>query len=98
MAERAGNEASNIMPPHPTHLPPTDFKAIIGGGIGGLTLSLVEQCPGIDIDVYEQPAHYKENGAGVGIAVNPTKILHRLGVGSAANTISGERTNIHRSR
>jgi salicylate hydroxylase len=64
---------------------PADFKvAIIGGGIGGLTcaLSLAEQCPGIRIDVYEQAAQYKEIGAGVGIA---------------ANAISGERNNIHRS-
>jgi salicylate hydroxylase len=79
---------------------PADFKvAIIGGGIGGLTcaLSLAEQCPGIRIDVYEQAAQYKEIGAGVGIAVNAAKILHRLGVGKAANAISGERNNIHRS-
>jgi salicylate hydroxylase len=78
----------------------TDFKvAIIGGGIGGLTcaLSLAKQCPGIKIDVYEQAAEYTEIGAGVGIAVNAAKILHSLGVGKAANAISGERNNIHRS-
>jgi salicylate hydroxylase len=78
----------------------TDFKvAIIGGGIGGLTcaLSLANQCPGIKIDVYEQAAQYKEIGAGVGIAVNAAKILHRLGVGKAANAISGDRNKIHRS-
>jgi salicylate hydroxylase len=81
---------------HPT----ADFKvAIIGGGIGGLTcaLSLAQECPGIKIDVYEQAAQYKEVGAGVGIGVNASKILHRLGVGKAANAISGERNKIHRS-
>ena len=81
---------------HPT----TDFKvAIIGGGIGGLTcaLSLAKQCPGIKIDVYEQAAQYKEIGAGVGIGVNAAKILHQLGVGKAANAISGRRSGIHRS-
>jgi salicylate hydroxylase len=78
----------------------SDFKvAIIGGGIGGLTcaLSLAQQCPGIKIDVYEQSAQYTEIGAGVGIGVNAGKILHRLGLGSAANAISGERNKIHRS-
>ena len=81
-------------------VPTTGFKvAIIGGGIGGLTcaLSLAQQCPGIEIDVYEQAAQYKEIGAGVGIGVNAAKILHRLGLGKAANAISGERNNIHRS-
>jgi salicylate hydroxylase len=80
--------------------PNTDFKvAIIGGGIGGLTcaLSLAKQCPGIKIDVYEQSAQYKEIGAGVGIGVNAAKILHQLGVGNAANAISGHRNKIHRS-
>src|ERR1700689_3806548 len=78
----------------------TDFKvAIIGGGIGGLTcaLSLAHQCPGIKIDVYEQAAQYKEIGAGVGIGVNAAKLLHRLGLGKAANAISGERNGVHRS-
>lgn len=78
----------------------SDFKvAIIGGGIGGLTcaLSLAKQCPGIKIDVYERSAQYKEIGAGVGIGVNAGKILHQLGLGAAANAISGERNKIHRS-
>ena len=40
---------------------------------------------------------YTEIGAGVGIAVNAAKVLHKLGVGKAANAISGERNKIHRS-
>lgn len=79
---------------------PKDFTvAIIGGGIGGLScaLSLAHHCPGIRIDVYEQAPEYTEIGAGVGIAVNAAKILHRLGVGKEANAISGERNNIHRT-
>lgn len=77
-----------------------DFRvAIVGGGIGGLicALSLAQQCPGVQICVYEQASQYSEIGAGVGIAVNAAKILHFLGVGQAANKISGERSGIHRS-
>ncbi|RFU30512.1 hypothetical protein B7463_g5830, partial [Scytalidium lignicola] len=79
---------------------PLDFHvAIIGGGIGGLTtaLSLAYHCPGISISIYEQAPVYKEIGAGIGISVNATRILHRIGVGPAVNAISGERDGIHRS-
>lgn len=77
-----------------------DFHvAIIGGGIGGLTtaLSLAHHCPGISISIYEQAPAYKEIGAGIGISVNATRILHRIGVGPPCNAISGERDGIHRS-
>lgn len=79
---------------------PKNFHvAIIGGGIGGLTtaLSLAHHCPGTIIDVYEQAPEYSEIGAGVGIAVNAARVLHKLGVGKAANAISGERNRIHRT-
>ena len=81
-------------------MPPKDFHvAILGGGIGGLTcaLSLAHHCPGLRVSVFEQAPQYTEIGAGVGIGVNAAKILHRLGVGQAANKISGERDGIHRS-
>jgi len=75
--------------------------AIIGGGIGGLTtaLSLAHHCPNglLSISVYEQAPAYKEIGAGIGIGVNASRILHRIGVGNAVNAISGERDGIHRS-
>ncbi|KAJ5602274.1 hypothetical protein N7510_011808 [Penicillium lagena] len=77
-----------------------DFHiAIIGGGIGGLTtaLSLAHHCSRISISVYEQAPVYREVGAGIGIGVNATRILHRIGVGPAVNDISGERDGIHRS-
>jgi salicylate hydroxylase len=79
---------------------PAFHVAVVGGGIGGLAcvLSLAHHNPStLFIDVYEQTAQYSEIGAGVGIGVNAARILHRLGVGSEANAISGWRNDIHRS-
>lgn len=75
------------------------FKiAIIGGGIGGLfaALSLHHHCKtsNISIQVYEQASQYSEIGAGVGIGVNAAKLLHRIGVGEAANNIAGDRKGV----
>jgi salicylate hydroxylase len=72
--------------------------AIIGGGIGGLStaLSLHHHCAslGISINVYEQASEYKEIGAGVGIGINAARIIHKLGLGEAANRIAGDRNGI----
>lgn len=72
--------------------------AIIGGGIGGLfaALSLHHHCAslGISIDVYEQALEYKEIGAGVGIGINAARLIHKLGLGEAANSIAGDRNGI----
>ncbi|KIY02000.1 uncharacterized protein Z520_02138 [Fonsecaea multimorphosa CBS 102226] len=71
--------------------------AIIGGGIGGLctALSLHHHCRSdVDIDVYEQARQYKEIGAGVGIAVNAAKLLHKIGIGETVGKIAGKRTGI----
>jgi salicylate hydroxylase len=80
---------------------PSSFRiAIIGGGIGGLTcaLSLAHHlAPTVQIDVYEQAPEYREIGAGIGINVSAARILHKLGLGAAANSISGERDGVHRS-
>jgi salicylate hydroxylase len=72
--------------------------AIIGGGIGGLfsALSLHHHCAsqGISINVYEQASEYKEIGAGVGIGINAARLIHKLGLGEAANSIAGDRNGI----
>jgi salicylate hydroxylase len=54
--------------------------AIVGGGVGGLTLaaSLVQQS--ISVQVFEQDAELREIGAGVAIGGNATRLLQRLGV------------------
>jgi 2-polyprenyl-6-methoxyphenol hydroxylase-like FAD-dependent oxidoreductase len=54
--------------------------AIVGGGIGGLTLatSLLQQS--VSVQVFEQDAELREIGAGVAIGGNATRLLQRLGV------------------
>lgn len=78
---------------------PTPFRiAVIGGGIGGLccALSLHHHCSadGLELDVYEQAAQYKEIGAGIGIGVNAAKLLHKFGIGEEVNRIAGFRNGI----
>lgn len=73
--------------------------AIVGGAIGGLSCALfldhfIRTLPptphAIEIDVYEQASQYREIGAGVGIALNASKLLHNIpGVGAGMNRIQG---------
>ncbi|MFF5992660.1 FAD-dependent oxidoreductase [Prauserella flavalba] len=55
--------------------------AIIGGGIGGLTLALALRQHGITAEVFEQADELREVGAAVAIAANGSRILRRLGLG-----------------
>jgi salicylate hydroxylase len=54
--------------------------AIVGGGIGGLTLALALRRRGLAADVYEQAAELREIGAAVALAGNANRELERLGV------------------
>jgi salicylate hydroxylase len=54
--------------------------AIIGGGIGGLTLTRALQETGIEARVYEKASRFGQVGAGIQIAPNASKLLHRLGL------------------
>jgi salicylate hydroxylase len=54
--------------------------AIIGGGIGGLTLALALRQRGIAADIYEQTAELTEIGAAVALSANATRELRRLGL------------------
>ena len=57
--------------------------AIIGAGIGGLTLALSLLQAGYRVAVYEQAPELLELGAGIQIAPNGTRILRHLGLESA---------------
>lgn len=54
--------------------------AIVGGGIGGLTLALALRQRGLEPDVYEQAAQLTEIGAAVALSANATRELQRLGL------------------
>lgn len=56
--------------------------AIVGAGIGGLTLAAELRRRGLEPDVYEQAAELREVGAAVALSANATRFLRdRLGIG-----------------
>lgn len=54
--------------------------AIIGGGIGGLTLAIALQRKGFDVTVYENAPAWKPLGAGLGLAGNAIKAYREIGI------------------
>ena len=64
--------------------------AIVGGGVGGLTLAVALRQRGIEVDVYEQAQELAEIGAAVALSANSTRELRRLGMGDALATVSTE--------
>lgn len=71
--------------------------AIIGGGIGGLTLALALRARGLRCDVYEQASELREVGAAVALSANGTRLLRRLGVDDEIAACSAVPTElIHR--
>lgn len=68
--------------------------AIVGGGIGGLTLALALRARGLRADVYEQAAQLAEIGAAVALSANATRELERLGLLPALDAVSIEPTEL----
>src|ERR1700729_806751 len=64
--------------------------AIVGGGIGGLTLAVALRQRGIEADVYEQAPELAEIGAGVALSANSNRELRRLGILDALAAVSTE--------
>ena len=60
--------------------------AVIGGGIGGLTAAIALRLAGATVTVYERTAHLVDQGAGVTLAPNATKVLYQLGLGPQLET------------
>lgn len=54
--------------------------AILGAGIGGLTVALAFKQKGFNVTVYESAAEIKPVGAGIGIANNAMQIFKKLNI------------------
>lgn len=54
--------------------------AIVGGGIGGLTLAVALQKKGFCVRVYESAPGFKPLGAGLGLAANAVKAFAEIGI------------------
>jgi len=68
--------------------------AIVGAGIGGLTLGLLLRKHGMEAQIYEQASELREVGAAVGLAANGTRVLRRLGLGDELTELSVEPTDV----
>ncbi|MBN3753733.1 NAD(P)-binding protein [Paraburkholderia sp. Tr-20389] len=68
-----------------------DLKiAIIGAGIGGLTLALALQEHGIDAQLYEQTDELREVGAAVALSANATRFYERMGLRAPFDAVCAE--------
>jgi salicylate hydroxylase len=54
--------------------------AVIGAGIGGLTLAIVLRRQGMAVDIYEQTAELREVGAAVALSANGTRVFEQAGL------------------
>lgn len=65
--------------------------AIIGAGIGGLTLGAELQRQGIEAHIYEQASELREVGAAVALSANSTRFLReRLAIGDELAAVSAD--------
>ena len=71
-------------------MPAGPSVAVVGGGIGGLTLAIALRRRGVPVAVYEQAPEHREIGAGVALSANATRHLHRFGLGDALDAASVE--------
>lgn len=68
-----------------------DMKiAIVGAGIGGLTLALALREQGIDAQLYEQTDELREVGAAVALSANATRFYERMGLRAAFESVCAE--------
>ncbi|MFC6064219.1 FAD-dependent monooxygenase [Streptomyces ochraceiscleroticus] len=68
--------------------------AIVGAGIGGLTLALALRARGIDAEIHEQAPELREVGAAVALSANATRLLARLGLGAELTAAGAQPTEL----
>lgn len=68
--------------------------AIVGAGIGGLTLALLLRKRGVPVQIYEQASELREVGAAVALAANGSRVMRRLGLGDALAEYCVEPTDV----
>jgi salicylate hydroxylase/6-hydroxynicotinate 3-monooxygenase len=59
---------------------PTPSIAIVGAGLGGLTVAATLRQAGFDVRVYEQASRFARIGAGIQMMPNSMKVLRRIGI------------------
>ncbi|WP_214370385.1 FAD-dependent oxidoreductase [Pseudonocardia sp. H11422] len=62
--------------------------AIVGGGIGGLSLGLALRERGLRADVFEQAPELTEIGAAIALSANATREFARLGLGDQLEAVA----------
>lgn len=62
--------------------------AVVGGGLGGLTLAIALRRAGVDAVVFERTPELREVGAAVAVAANSTRLLARLGLAGELAAVS----------
>jgi 2-polyprenyl-6-methoxyphenol hydroxylase-like FAD-dependent oxidoreductase len=68
--------------------------AIVGGGIGGLTVALALREFGFEAEVYEQAPELLDVGAAIAVWPNALRVLERLGLASTVREHAGEMREI----
>src|SRR5207248_1009020 len=54
--------------------------AVVGAGIGGLTVAATLRGAGLDVQVYEQASRFARIGAGIQITPNAMRVLRGIGL------------------
>ena len=72
--------AATLVPLGGTRTMERDETIIVGGGIGGLSAALMLSRAGLRVRVLEQADEFAEIGAGLQLAPNATRLLHRHGL------------------
>lgn len=64
--------------------------AVVGAGIGGLTLAIALRARGLGVDLYEATAELREVGAAVALSANATRHLADLGLGEQLDEVAAD--------